>query len=71
MTKYHKESEMMKQLGENLTLFLENNRLKRANKNLRAKLKELQKPKPKQKWKLVPSKRAGTGLEAWTLKKTK
>lgn len=57
----------MKQLGENLALFLENNRLKRANSQLRKKLKQ----KPKTKYKLVPSKRAGTGLEAWDLKKTK
>jgi len=67
MSKYHKQSEMMKQLEENLNLFLENQRLIRANKNLRKKLKE----KPKTKYKLVPSKRAGTGLEAWDLKKTK
>jgi len=43
MSKYHKQSEMMKQLEENLNLFLENNRLKRANKNLRKKLKQLKK----------------------------
>jgi len=39
MSKYHKQSEMMKQLEENLNLFLENQRLIRANKNLRKKLK--------------------------------
>ena len=43
MSKYHKQSEMMKQLEENLNLFLENNRLKRVNKNLRKKLKQLKK----------------------------
>jgi hypothetical protein len=39
MSKYHKQSAMMKQLEENLNLFLENQRLIRVNKNLRKKLK--------------------------------
>jgi hypothetical protein len=43
MSKYHKQSEMMKQLEENLNLFLENQRLLRANKNLRKKLKSKKK----------------------------